>query len=353
MTARPAPRYAERVIPAAEAPTSDAAARPARGRARADSAGNVSAKPLSLLPFPAWIRRRSEATPDAHAAAFAAGAALAGLDAVVRAEPPWRGVWAQRLALRAAAACLSREGRRGEEAALRDAHALARPGDDPGPAGQVLRAWRRLVERPIRFDPEHLCRRGRGVHAADPAASARPAIRGSRDRRCRRPATRSRRPPRRQSPPPSSAPPPSFLGCGSPTPSSRNSLAGCGLCRSSLPACPTRRCAVASRSDGRARPIRTGCDACHLAYAHAAARAHDLALELDRRAHVLLTVAPRLRAKQAPKIVAALLADDAVTASSRLAGMTDRSLRRLLERLVALGAARELTGRATSRLYGL
>ena len=88
-------------------------------------------------------------------------------------------------------------------------------------------------------------------------------------------------------------------------------------------------------------------------WAHAAARAHDLALELDRRAHVLLTVAPRLRAKQAPKIVAALLADDTAMASSRLAGMTDRSLRRLLERLVALGAARELTGRATSRLYGL
>ena len=87
--------------------------------------------------------------------------------------------------------------------------------------------------------------------------------------------------------------------------------------------------------------------------AHAAARAHDVALDVDRRAGILIAVAPRLRAKQAPKIVAALLADDAVTASSRLAGMTDRSLRRLLERLVALGAARELTGRATSRLYGL
>ena len=47
------------------------------------------------------------------------------------------------------------------------------------------------------------------------------------------------------------------------------------------------------------------------------------------------------------------MADDALAASSRMAGMTDRSLRRLLDRLVALGGARELTGRATSRLYGL
>jgi uncharacterized protein DUF1403 len=112
------------VIPAATASIQDADTRSAQHRARADSAGSVAPKSLSLQPFPAWIRRQSHANVDAHAPAFAAGAARASLDAMVRAEPPWRGVWAQRLALRAAAACLSREGRRGEEASLRDAHAL-------------------------------------------------------------------------------------------------------------------------------------------------------------------------------------------------------------------------------------
>src|SRR3954447_20226156 len=89
----------------------------------------------------------------------------------MRAEPSWRGVWAKRLALRAAAACLSEEGRRGEEASLRDAHMLARPGDDPGPAGRVLRAWRRLVERPIRLDPEHLSPAGEAVALPAPPAA--------------------------------------------------------------------------------------------------------------------------------------------------------------------------------------
>jgi hypothetical protein len=49
----------------------------------------------------------------------------------------------------------------------------------------------------------------------------------------------------------------------------------------------------------------------------------------------------------------ALLADDAIAASG-LGGLgSERAARRFLERLVALGALRELTGRPAFRLYGL
>ncbi|WP_052764069.1 DUF1403 family protein [Microvirga massiliensis] len=92
---------------------------------------------------------------------------------------------------------------------------------------------------------------------------------------------------------------------------------------------------------------------CCAGYAQVAAQASDLAGELSRRAAALQAVAPRLRAKGAAAVVQALLENDAVAASSRLAGMSDRGLRRLFERLVALGAARELTGRPSFRLYGL
>ena len=59
--------------------------------------------------------------------------------------------------------------------------------------------------------------------------------------------------------------------------------------------------------------------------------------------------APRGRAGR----LEALLADDAVSAAAPIPSLSDRARRRLFERLVALGAARELTGRATFRLYGL
>jgi len=62
--------------------------------------------------------------------------------------PPLAGIWRNRLALTAAAAAGVRLiGRREDEAALRDALALRRPADDPGPAGRALVAWRALSER--------------------------------------------------------------------------------------------------------------------------------------------------------------------------------------------------------------
>ncbi|TAN07875.1 MAG: DUF1403 family protein, partial [Rhizobiaceae bacterium] len=52
-------------------------------------------------------------------------------------------------------------------------------------------------------------------------------------------------------------------------------------------------------------------------------------------------------------VVDRLLSDDAIVASDKIAGMSDRSLRRLFDRLVKLGAVRELSGRPAFRIYGI
>jgi len=99
-----------------------------------------------LPPLPGWARGDGPVTDaEAHSgAAFQAGAALALLDGRVRAGVPFAGAWRRRLALKAAVASV-RITRRGEdEATLRDAFLLRHGGDDPGPAGRLLVAWRGL-----------------------------------------------------------------------------------------------------------------------------------------------------------------------------------------------------------------
>ena len=90
-----------------------------------------------------------------------------------------------------------------------------------------------------------------------------------------------------------------------------------------------------------------------LSYARAALAALDLAQDLTRRAGRITDAGPKLRAKGKGRAVQALLDDDAVSAAALIPNLSDRARRRLFERLVALGAARELTGRAAFRLYGL
>src|SRR5271166_1365895 len=98
--------------------------------ARADSQAIQSLPVVSPPPFPAWARPVN--TPETEAeAAFLAGAGLARLDPIVRQNPPWAGVWRRRLAVRAAAASVRRAGRTEDDAALRDAFHLSRPGGDP------------------------------------------------------------------------------------------------------------------------------------------------------------------------------------------------------------------------------
>ncbi|TGP85959.1 DUF1403 family protein [Mesorhizobium sp. M8A.F.Ca.ET.213.01.1.1] len=113
---------------------------------------------------PGWALEVSGAPHEADAA-FRAGAALASLDSLARAQPAWAGAWRQRLGLKCAAAAVRLAGRTEDEAALRDAWYLRQPGDDPGPAGTILAAWKRLASRSShvrRFLPAGALTRRRG-----------------------------------------------------------------------------------------------------------------------------------------------------------------------------------------------
>ena len=111
---------------------------------------------------------------------------------------------------------------------------------------------------------------------------------------------------------------------------------------------------AARRAASKTRPTAARRRAIVFAYAKAAAGAVDLAGDLARRAEKLEKAAPKLRAKGAGAALRALLDEDCLAASSQIGGqISERGARRLFDRLVALGAVRELTGRATFRLYGL
>ncbi|WP_322626746.1 DUF1403 family protein [Paracoccus beibuensis] len=105
------------------------------------------------------------------------------------------------------------------------------------------------------------------------------------------------------------------------------------------------------------RDLRARCvdlqQACHRTVVTAAGPASRLAADLARRAARLRAVAPKLRARGAGEAVALFLNRDALAPSALTEVMSDRAARRLCDRLVELGAVRELTGRPSFRLYGL
>ena len=91
--------------------------------------------------------------------------------------------------------------------------------------------------------------------------------------------------------------------------------------------------------------------ACHRALISSTREAVRLAADLARRTAHLKAVAPKLRAKGAGDAVDMFLTRDAVAPGAL--PLPDRAARRLCDRLVDLGAVRELTGRDTFRLYGV
>jgi hypothetical protein len=296
--------------------------------------------------------------PEALEAAFLAGAALAALDSVARAEAPWRGAWSARLALSAASASARLLGRGEDEAALRDAFALRRPGDDPGPAGRLLAAWRRaascrpdlVFERDIAekiiFDLG-LPRSGpvlKGIEeAAALAKSEQPAVFAAAEAAAR-----------------------TFRALaqdhGREAEIFSLLLADAVLAyRLRWPVLVPFLAGVIfdpalRRGPEGKRPRPDDPDwsqICCLAVTRAAAPAHDLARDLARRSEKLEAALPSLRTKGAAAAVAKILAEDAVGASMRPGNLSERAARRLFDRLVSFGVVRELTGRPTFRLYGL
>mgnify|MGYP001627954000 FL=1 len=97
--------------------------------------------------IPSWVTSaRAETIEDV---AFLSGAALNHLHVVLRREDLPQALLRDRLALRAAEACVTFSGGAERAGELRDAVHLLRPGDLPGPAGEAYLSWRRAVERPV------------------------------------------------------------------------------------------------------------------------------------------------------------------------------------------------------------
>jgi hypothetical protein len=254
----------------------------------------------------------------------------------------------QRLALQAATSCAALARLREDAAGLRDAEHLA-GGGETSPAGRLHRLFRLYASQPARFDAGVVRMAGFLGLPEINASALGDAI--------------------------AAAPDPLMAAA-------RASAAAMSLCAPAIDAeifaldvadlalanrlgwarpVPLLSVAILQpslrRGAGGRRPRPSDTDwpaAVAFAYGLAVVEAHALAVDLARRAQKLLAVAPMLRAKGAGRVVEMLLVDDAVTpAAGSRAGLSDRAARRLFDRLVALGAVRELTGRETFRIYGL
>jgi hypothetical protein len=284
---------------------------------------------LLLLRMPGWMARFSGESIEE--AAFLSGAALAHLDLAVQSDAVPQALWRARLALTAAEVSVGFMGRRERAAGLRDALHLLRPGDHPGPAGEVFQQWSTAVMRPISVaglakalphvpaEQIALCLDATGGNPVDRAAAVLEAVL-------------------------SDAP--------------RSETAALILADAVLASSlgwdhllPVLALALRSR-DLRIRgdDLRR---TCHRAVTAAAGQALSLAGDLARRAARLQAVAPKLRAKGADRAVQIFLSRDALAPAALTAFMSDRAARRLCDRLVELGTARELTGRDSFRLYGV
>ncbi len=311
----------------------------------------ATASPAAPPTVPAWALAGGSALNDADAA-FQAGAALASLDVLARAQASWAGAWRQRLALNCAAASMRLAGRDEDAAALRDAWHLRPVGGDPGPAGAVFGAWRQLAVQSPAANADRLGKivDQMGLHW-DGAALADlctdiEKLAGS----------------PRPSPFAAAA---IVAGVVATRPDAELFawwLADLVLAQNlrwprPLPLLMSQVYSPAFRAENGGKRIRPGEKGFErgicIALVQAAADACRLAAELSRRAERLLAVAPKLRAKGAGEVIVLLLNEDVVSGSLTTNNLSRFAARRLFERLQQLDAVRELSGRTSFRLFGL
>lgn len=292
------------------------------------STPNSLTETADTLPrMPSWVTSaRAETLEDA---AFLSGAALAHLDVMLGNHAVPDALLRERLALRAAEACVTFSGRPERAGELRDAVHLLRPGDLPGPAGETYLAWRRAVERPVSVKAL-----GRALPTFEPGRIA------------------------------------TWLDAGQGAPVTRATVVLEAVLaeapRGEIPALILADAALAqalgwdhvvpllAASLKRADLRKRGEDlrlAFYRAVVTSAIETMRVAADLTRRAAHLKAVAPKLRAKGAGDAVEMFLTRDVIAPSAL--PLPDRAARRLCDRLVDLGAIRELTGRDTFRLYGV
>ena len=279
--------------------------------------------------MPSWVTSaRPETSEDV---AFLSGSALSHLHLVLSRDDVPQALLRARLALRAAEACVTHQGRPERASELRDAVGFLQPGDNPGPAGEVYLAWQQAVKRPISvkilhrafsdLEPELIAvwlDAGQGA----PVARASAVLQAVLADRPHDPVSALIL---------ADATLAQTLGWSHVLP-----LLGLGLKRADL-----RKTGAELRA------------ASHRAIVAAAIKATREAADLARRAIRLKEISPKLRAKGADEAVGLFLGQDAVAPMALTSLRSDRAARRFCDRLVKLGAARELTGRDTFRLYGV
>ncbi|WP_299154235.1 DUF1403 family protein [uncultured Tateyamaria sp.] len=283
----------------------------------------------TLPRLPPWVTSgRAETLEDV---AFLSGAALSHLHLVLNREDAPQSLLRGRLALRAAEASMTHQGRPERVSELRDAVAFLQPGDSPGPAGEVYLSWRRAIERPVsvnalhralpELQPEQIATwldAGQGAPIPRAAAVLQAVV----EERPRDLET-------------------AFV------------LADAALAKALRWSHVLPLLALGLK---RADLRKTGAElrlACHGVILAAAVQATREAADLARRAARLKVVGPKLRAKGADEAVRLFLGQDAVAPAALTSLRSDRAARRFCDRLVELGAVRELTGRDTFRLYGI